>query len=194
MVIHCVLLQADIVCCFLRPMFNSCIMVKSCSGILWMLLLALVGCTSIDCPLDNVVMMQCNFYLSETETPYKLDHELTVRPAGCDTVLLNRITDVESILLPLKEGADQDTLLLHFVSKTGQEATDTLFVNHTRQLHFESLDCPNSVFHQIHAARVTSHALSELPLTADSVSIVRSTVDYNDIENIRIFLRSTVSE
>ena len=157
-------------------------------------LFLLGGCTSIECPLDNVVMMQCNFYSSETGAPLKLDHVLTVKPAGRDTVLINQITGVPSILLPLKEGADQDTLLLHFSSQTGQEATDTLFVNHTRHPHFESLDCPNSVFHQIYSARVTSHPLSELPFTADSVSLVRSLVDYNDIENIRIFLRTTHRE
>lgn len=154
----------------------------------------LAGCTSIDCPLDNVVMMQCNFYSTETQTPMKLNHILTVKPAGHDTILLNQITAVESILLPLQEGADQDTLLLHFTSQTGQEATDTLFVTHSRHPHFESLDCPTSVFHQISSARVTSHTLSALPLTTDSVSIIRSLVDYNDIENIRIFLRSTRSE
>ena len=158
------------------------------------LLFALGGCTSIECPLDNVVMMQCNFYAKETEQPLKLNAELTVKPAGRDTVLLNKITAVESILLPLKEGEDKDTLLLQFVSQTGQQATDTLFVTHTRHPHFESLDCPVSVFHQIVSTHVTSHPLSELPLTADSVSLVRSLVDYNDIENIRIFLRSTHSE
>ena len=154
----------------------------------------LMGCSSIDCPLDNVVMMQCNFYSSETQTPMKLEQILTVIPAGHDTILLNQISSVESVLLPLKEGADCDTLLLHLANQQGQSATDTLFIDHTRHPHFESMDCPNSVFHQIISARVTSHPLSELPLTADSVSIVRSSVDYNDIENIRIFLRSTHRE
>lgn len=153
--------------------------------------LFITGCSNINCPLDNVVMMQCNFYESETKRALTLHDVLDVMPANSDTVLINRITQVDHILLPLREGGDLDTLLLQFSNAAEQTATDTLFVSHTRQPHFESVDCPASVFHTITAVRATSHPLSELPLTIDSVSVVRSAVNYDDIENIRIFLRST---
>lgn len=153
--------------------------------------LFITGCSNINCPLDNVVMMQCNFYESETKRALTLHDVLDVMPANSDTVLINRITQVNHILLPLREGGDLDTLLLQFSNAAEQTATDTLFVSHTRQPHFESIDCPASVFHTITAVRATSHPLSELPLTIDSVSVVRSAVNYDDIENIRIFLRST---
>lgn len=153
--------------------------------------LFITGCSNINCPLDNVVMMQCNFYESETKRALTLHDMLDVMPANSDTVLINRITQVNHILLPLREGGDLDTLLLQFSNAAEQTATDTLFVSHTRQPHFESVDCPASVFHTITAVRATSHPLSELPLTIDSVSVVRSAVNYDDIENIRIFLRST---
>ena len=155
-------------------------------------LTALAACSNIDCPLDNVVSMQCNLYASETAQPLKLPVSLTITPAGRDTVLLNQAKDITSFLLPLKEAGERDTLLLHF-SNGDQLATDTLFVNHTPHAHFESLDCPASFFQTIHSASHTSHALSELPLTIDSVRVIRSTVNYDDIENIRIFLRSTYS-
>lgn len=151
----------------------------------------LVACSNIDCPLDNVVVMQCNLYASETRSALTLSDTLNIRPAGRDTVLLNRGTGISSFLLPLKENATSDTLLLVLSNTSGQSATDTLFVEHTPQPHFESLDCPASVFHTITAVRATSHALSQLPLTVDSVALVRPTVNYDDIENIRIFLRST---
>lgn len=153
--------------------------------------LFITGCSNINCPLDNVVMMQCNFYESETKRALTLHDVLDVMPANSDTVLINRITQVDHILLPLREGGDLDTLLLQFSNAAEQTATDTLFITHTRQPHFESIDCPASVFHTITAVRATSHPLSELPLTIDSVSVVRSAVNYDDIENIRIFLRST---
>ena len=156
--------------------------------------LAAGGCSNIECPLDNVVMMQCNLYSSENQSAYTLKEVLTVKPANRDTVLLNQATEINSFLLPLKEGADQDTLLLHLSNAAGQSAVDTLFVNHTRQPHFESVDCPTSVFHNITTVRSTSHPLSQLPLTVDSVSLVRSIVNYDDIENVRIFLRSTSSK
>lgn len=152
--------------------------------------LSLTSCSNIDCPLDNVVSMQCNLFSYETKSAYTLTDELTVTPAGRDTVLLNKATNIQSFLLPLKEAGERDTLLLHFSNTADQSATDTLFVTHTLHPHFESLDCPSSVFHTITAVRATSHALSEMPLTIDSVSLVRSIVNYDDVENIRIFLRS----
>ena len=157
------------------------------------------SCSNIDCPLDNVVSMQCNLFSYETKSALTLTDELTVTPAGRDTTLLNKASNIQSFLLPLKETAEgqqvaTDTLLLHFSNVAEQSATDTLFVSHMLHPHFESLDCPASVFHTITAVRTTSHPLSEMPLTVDSVSLVRSIVNYDDVENIRIFLRSTSSK
>ena len=155
-------------------------------------LLSLLGaCSNIDCPLDNVVMMQCNLYSAETRQALSLPASLTVKPAGRDTVLLNQASDIKSFLLPLKDAGGRDTLLLNLSNTAGQEATDTLFVTHTAKPHFESLDCPASVFHTITQVSATHHALSILPLTVDSIALIRSTVNYDDIENIRLFLRST---
>lgn len=162
--------------------------------LVWCTAMSLTSCSNIDCPLDNVVSMQCNLFSYETKSAYTLTDELTVTPAGRDTVLLNKATNIQSFLLPLKEAGERDTLLLHFSNTADQSATDTLFITHTLHPHFESLDCPSSVFHTITAVRATSHALSEMPLTIDSVSLVRSIVNYDDVENIRIFLRSTTSK
>ena len=160
-----------------------------------LLLGGVAGCSNIDCPLDNVVAMQCNLYASETRTPLQLDQAtLTITPAGRDTVLLNQASGIHSFLLPLKDSGTQDTLLLHLTNAEGQAATDTLFVSHTPQPHFESVDCPVVVFHTLNAVRGTSHPLSMLPLTVDSVALVRSIVNYDDIENVRIYLRATTNQ
>lgn len=155
------------------------------------LALTAAGCSNIDCPLDNVVMMQCNLYERETGTALTLQDALSVAPANSDVIIINRITDTDRLLIPLKEGNDRDTLLLTFSNNAGQNATDTLFVNHLRKPHFESIDCPASVFHTLTSVRFTTHPLSEFPLTLDSVALVRSTVNYDDIENLRLYLRST---
>lgn len=154
--------------------------------------LLVAGCANIDCPLDNVVMMKCDLYAVESGQVLTLVDTLSVSTAGRDTLLLNRATAVSSFLLPLKEGGDKDTLLLRFSNERGQSAVDTLFIDHTRQAHFESIDCPSSVFHTITAVRATSHPLSIMPLTVDSVALIRSLVNYDDIENVRIFLRATI--
>lgn len=149
------------------------------------------ACSNIDCPLDNVVRMHVGIYSYETRSALTLTDQLSVTPVGRDTLLLNSATNISSFLLPLKEGGERDTLLLHLSNSEGLAAQDTLFITHKPQPHFESLDCPCSVFQTITAVRATSHPLSEMPLTVDSVSLVRSIVNYDDVENVRIFLRST---
>ncbi|MGM9693827.1 MAG: DUF6452 family protein [Alloprevotella sp.] len=172
------------------------------------------ACTNIDCPLDNVVMMQCGIYDAETEQPLTLPVEwaLSVKPAGRDTILLNRAYGVESFLLPLKEGEEKDTLLFFFAppsTNTGEEegteegeetenppvtasiVPDTLFVTHTRTPHFESVDCPASVFHNITDASTKASPQNQLRWTLERVKLVRTTVNYDDIENLRIYLRTT---
>ena len=157
------------------------------------MVLALTACSNIDCPLDNVVLMQCNLYTVETQGAWTGNEgiRLTVGAVGTDDVFLSEAKEAASFLAPLKEGAETDTLLLHWTADDGREAVDTLFVGHKPQPHFEEVDCPASVFHTLTSVRATSHPLAQLPLTVDSVALVRPIVNYDDIENIRIFLRST---
>lgn len=167
----------------------AALILASCAG--WG---GLSSCSNIDCPLDNVVMMQCNLYSRETMSALTLSDVLTIQPAGRDTVLLNEGTGISSFLLPLKEAGGIDTLVCFLSNAAGQEGADTLFVSHTPQPHFESVDCPACVFHTLTGVRFTSHPLAEMPLTIDSVAIVRPEVNYDDIENLRIFLRATSNQ
>lgn len=155
-----------------------------------MLMVGLSACSNIDCPLDNVVSLQCNLYDASTQSALTLSDVLSVTPAGRDTLLLNQATGIKSFLLPLKEAGTQDTLLLHFANAQGAVQVDTLFVNHTPQPHFESLDCPSSVFHTLNAVRVSAQVSTNSAII-DSVSLVRPIVNYDDIENIRLFIRTS---
>ncbi len=158
-----------------------------------LLLVVPTACTNIDSPLDNLVEMQCGLYTAEDHSQLTLADTLTVKACGAkDTVLLNRAQGISSFLVPLKQAAERDTLLLHFSNASGQAATDTLFVSHANMPHFDSVDCPLAVFHTLQHVRWTSHALGLFPLTVDSVAVVRQTVTYENVENLRIFLRSTV--
>ena len=158
-----------------------------------MLMVGLSACSNIDCPLDNVVSLQCNLYDASTQSALTLSDVLSVTPAGRDTLLLNQATGIKSFLLPLKEAGTQDTLLLHFANAQGAVQVDTLFVNHTPQPHFESLDCPSSVFHTLNAVRVLAQGSANSAIV-DSVSLVRPIVNYDDIENIRLFIRTSAAK
>lgn len=155
--------------------------------------LAASACTNVDCPLDNIVEMTCGLYSAEDKASLKISDTLTVRAGGTkDTILLNRAQNISSFALPLRHQAEEDTLLLRFSNAAGLAATDTLFVGHTNMPHFESVDCPSAMFHTLNCVRWTSHTLSQMPLTIDSVSITRNAVNYENIENLRIYLRSVV--
>lgn len=155
------------------------------------LLFVLTACTNIDCPLDNVVVMTSGLYDAEDESSMTLGTELSIFSADGEFVLLNQARDISSFVLPLRHGVSTDTLLFFFRNNQ-QEATDTLFLSYTDHPHFESVDCPAALFHTLTNVRWTSHPLAELPLTFDSVAIVRPNVNYDDVENLKIYLRSTV--
>ncbi len=144
----------------------------------------IVSCTSIDCPLDSVVVMTLTFH--DTETEAALPCTLNVEGAGAG-VLYNEGKDLKSVPLPMSIGALTDTLYL-MLSDNNLNVVDTLYVNHTNEMHFEAMDCPGAVFHHITEVRLHPHALdTNFPVILDSVSIIRPLVDYNDVENIRIY-------
>ena len=154
----------------------------------------LFSCKEIDCPLDNIVVMTIGLYDSETLQSLTLEDTLTVKASGTDSILLNRALGVNSIQLPIRQGSKMDTLMFCFSNKEYQIAIDTIFLGHTNEPHFESIDCPPSVFHTITHVSWTSHPLSKLPLTIDSVAVARTKVNYDDVENLKVYLRSTVSQ
>ena len=146
-------------------------------------LVLLVSCSSIDCPLNNVVGLKAGLRSAATGASYTLQDTLTITAAGTDSVLLNRATGIASLGLPLKYFGTTDTLRLRFSDAQGRVATDTLYIS-------QNQDCPVLMFHKIGKIRWTSHDLSQMPVTIDNVVVVRSLVDYQNAENIRIYLRT----
>ncbi len=163
---------------------------KSFSSII--LALLALSCTNIDCPLENVVMLRCGIYNSINGSPISLQDTLTICTAGSDSVLYNRAYGISEFSLPMRHREGTDTFLLHFSSADKRKATDTLFVQHTSHVHFEAVDCPASVFHNITGVRHTEHDLNILPLTLDSVAVSRSNVDYDTKQNLQLYLRPAV--
>lgn len=159
---------------------------------------ALTGCSSIDCSLDSVVVWTLTFYDSTTEEPMKLPCVLTVDAAGAGT-LFNRAMGVESMELPMSHAAEADTLYLKWASPASNSeggaatyaATDVLVLRHDNYGHFDAMDCPAAVFHTITDAQFTTHSLKTFPIAIDSVSIIRPKVDYQDVENIRLYLNTS---
>lgn len=130
------------------------------------LILTIGACSSIDCPLNNVVYT--NYKL---EGPVQtLSDTLTIttqRDNGFDSVLINQQVNTDSFSLPVSYGRPEDIFYFH----TGH-LHDTVWIQKTNEPHFESVDCGLNYFHTITGVRFTRHAL-------DSVVINNNRVTYD---------------
>lgn len=150
-----------------------------------LLSLFVAACQNISCPLDNVVMLSVGTYADGESV--RVGDTLTVTMAGTDSVLLNRLCNFNSFQVPLRQQASgtlTDTLFLHWslsvpAGEEAEERVDTLFVEHACRIHFESIDCPSTVFHDVKTAGCSHQML-------DSVSISNPLVDYEHYENLRL--------
>ena len=154
------------------------------------LLIGVASCTSIDCPLDNQVEMVLNFYHYETKKELSLSDTLSIYGVKGDTtqLLFNRAIGQRTIRVPLNVASERDTLLLRF-SSSAETATDTLIVSHQPKSHFESLDCPASVFHTLTKVNWHAHQNTSNLLTVQEVLITNPNVAYENVEHLKVFLR-----
>ena len=143
--------------------------------------LLLWTCDSIDCTLNNIVLCRANFYGSDGSA-VSITAPLTVTTCGVDSVLINQQSGTSEMKLPLSYWQNEDTLVL---TVTGDDYSirDTIWIAKTNTPHFESPDCPTSMFHIISEVRTTHSFI-------DSVTIIKPLVNYEETENLQIYLRT----
>ena len=143
----------------------------------WLLFLGVtlvVSCSSIDCPVKNVVATYYDIYDSDG-LPLELKDTLTVwtkTKEGKDTILINRGIEIVGFSLPISQSHPEDELYFHFFSPD-YDMTDTVWVQKEDYPHFESIECKADFFHKLTGVRYTKHAI-------DSLVIKYSNVDYDD--------------
>ncbi|MBR0490304.1 MAG: alpha amylase [Prevotella sp.] len=143
-----------------------------------MMLVVLTACTSIDCPLNNLVkvnliMKNGNETLSDTIT-------ITAIRTSSDTIF-NRGVNISSLAVPVSYTQEEDLLQITLNDTLGNTYKDTLTIRKTNQIHFEAVDCPPNYFHTLTGITTTCHAI-------DSVVIKNPNIDYDSSkENIYIY-------
>lgn len=147
-------------------------------------LAGLAGCENIDCTLNNIVLCHFAFYDSATGERVVLADTLTITAEGTDSVLLNRATNSKEVGVPLSYYQEKDILNFIIKTKDGEVYENAVIIQKTGQVHFESPDCPTTMFHNI------SQALVHSGTVIDSVAITRREVNYLQDENIKVFLRT----
>ncbi|MCD8266170.1 MAG: DUF6452 family protein [Prevotellaceae bacterium] len=144
--------------------------------------LALTGCEGIDCTLNNVVLCHYNFYSSETGTLVSLADTLTVTAQGTDSVLYNQGANLTGVSLPMSYYSDADTLVFT-LQGDGYRTQSTVRVEKSNTEHYESPDCPATMFHYLSGVSFSS-------MVIDSIVIKRAEVDYLQDENIRVYFHN----
>lgn len=144
----------------------------------FLLVQMLAACTSIDCPLNNLVkvnliMKNGNDTLADTLT-------ITAIRTSSDTIF-NRGVNISSLAVPVSYTQEEDLLQITLNDTLGNTYKDTLTIRKTNQIHFEAVDCPPNYFHTLTGITTTRHAI-------DSVVIKNPNIDYDSSkENIYIY-------
>lgn len=136
----------------------------------------LPSCSTFDCPLNNKVYASIKLAgnVKSLDDTLSVSIPRNMRDDESDTVVVNRLTETDSLSLPISYVHDEDLYLFHFKQKgTGIETTDSVWVKKTNEPHFESVDCSPAMFHTVNGVRYTRHSI-------DSISINNNKVTYND--------------
>ncbi len=134
----------------------------------------MIACSSIDCPLNSRVAVV--YKLMGTESP--LADSLTIttnRFDQSDPVLLNKVVNVDSFVLPISYQRPEDVLFFRRSNATGWSVTDTVVIKKQDTPHFEAVDCNPLFFHEI-------EQVSHTRLGIDSIVIHKSKVTYDASE------------
>ena len=148
-------------------------------------LLTLAACTSIDCPLDHLVMTKYALKLPGLTTDTLKDTlNITTRQMdGKDTLLLNKGIGLTNFSVTVSYTNPEDTLCFKF-SNVGYFAVDTVWVKKEDTPHFESVDCAAHFFHHLDAVRSTHYGI-------DTISIDNPSVTYDTSPtNLRICFKN----
>lgn len=144
--------------------------------------MGLVGCSSTDCPMSNVV--RCYYGLYSSQTGESISYGDTISVTAADTTLLNKAVHTSSFHLPMSYNLPADSLTFQFRTQHGINNAQVI-VSHKSRAHYTSLECGISFFHTITDVSYTYS--SDFP-TIDSIVIIKPEVNYDKTENIRIYL------
>lgn len=101
-----------------------------------------------------------------------------------DTILLNKISNVSTMSVPMSYFNDADTLVLTYASISNK---DTIIVSQTNYPHVELPECGAYRFHKIKGVTSTAYAI-------DHVEIGNSEVNYEGKENIKIYFNGVAEQ
>lgn len=172
--------------CGLQALVRACQVITISYFSFFISCLLITSCSSIDCPVENVVSVQyavCN----SDGTSLSLTDSLTVTSIRKDgqEVILNRLIAKDAFSLPISYSHPEDVLVFTF-AQGSDKVSDTVWIKKEDFPHFESVDCNAAFFHTLTDVRYTQHAI-------DSLVMKNSFVDY-DARTVHFHLYPKVSD
>lgn len=148
----------------------------------WLFLLGLVfvvSCTTIDCPVNNIVETRYRFYNTDGDSLVLAD-TLTITSVRKDgsEVVLNRKVGSATIPVPISYSHPEDILVFN-VYNSEYSIIDTVWVKKDDIPHFESVDCNASFFHKITGVRYTTNFIDSIVINDPSVDYDKTTIHFH---------------
>ena len=159
---------------------------KKLPFLLFAFLLLAVACSSIDCPVENVVATVYKLKKSDGTADTLKDtlYIISRRNNGTADTLLNRSLNTITFQLPVGYTTPEDTLLFMIRDANGVHS-DVAYIKKENQPHFESVDCKMSYFHTITGVTLGSHNI------IDSIVIKKTAVNYDlSSEHFHIYFKA----
>lgn len=151
-----------------------------------LLVMLMVACSSIDCPVDATVTTQYQIKNSDG-TAWILTDTMTVtstRKDGVevkllDSVLYNKGINISEFSLPISYSHPEDVLVFQFDnSDNNKHVADTLWIKKYDYPHFESVDCNTVYFHTITDVKYTCNYIDSIVINNSSVTYDSKTVHF----------------
>lgn len=144
-----------------------------------------LGCTSVDCSMNNTVAGVCAFQAGRGDSlgNWK-DSTLSVVVKdvnGKDSMVLNKKAISSNFYLPVSytQDVDEFRLLLQNASYN-TVAEDTIRIEKTNDPIFESVDCALRYHHKVGSVTTTKHFLDSIVVNNDYIS--------NDLTKVHFYL------
>ena len=138
-----------------------------------MVIVLMSACDLLNCTQADVSLLKIEMY-DASGNKVMLPDTLTITTCGTDSVLVNRDLNTTEILLPLSYHAPADTFILRYYGKY-YSLQDTLFVEKTNDLYFESPYCPPVMIYTFQGGFCTDEFLSLVEVSNNTVNFEKVT-------------------
>ena len=145
--------------------------------------IALAACTSIDCPVQNLVYTRYAFKKANgsadtlnTDTLWIM----TTRVDGTDTLLMNALcgSTAFDFNLQISYTQPEDVFVTLLTDTAGNYYIDTIRIKKENYPHFESVDCQASYFHTITDVSYTNDIIDSLVINNRNVNYDTKTTHF----------------